>query len=202
MFDLTWFGKILSKLRFLSFLWVILFLSYGTIFGQKPENKKAVVVEKQRILNREQKNRSSSVISDSLHISKNDSIASDSLKSDETAGFDAEVEYTADGYITMVQSTSGNKIIMYKNAEVKYKDIDLKAAYIELNRDSNIVYAVGKPDSSGTIAGKPVFKQGEQEFQADAVRYNFKTKKGIVTGVVTEQQGGIVHAERTKLIND
>lgn len=128
--------------------------------------------------------------------------AVDSIQTDDTAGFDAEVEYTADGYITLVQNSSGNKIFMYKNAQVKYKDIELKADYIELNRDSDLIYAVGKPDSTGAIAGKPIFKQGDQEFEADEVRYNFRTKKGIVTGVVTEQEGGFVHSGRTKLMND
>ncbi len=194
--------KILSKLRFLSSLGAILFLVYGTIFGQTLESKKSDVVEKQRVSNRQEKNKPYLEMSDSIRISKNDSLASDSIATDETTGFDAEVEYTADGYITLIQNSSGNKIIMSKNAQVKYKDIDLKADYIELNRDSNLIYAVGKPDSTGAIAGKPIFKQGEQEFQADEVRYNYKTKKGIVTGVVTEQEGGFVHSGRTKLIND
>ncbi len=191
----------MSKFRFLSFLGLILILVYGTVFGQKLENRKSVV-EKPNVQNRDKQNRRSTLNPESLKISKKDSIASDSIISDETAGFDAEVEYTADGYINLVQNSSGNKIIMYDNAQVKYKDIDLKAAYIELNRDSSIIYAVGKPDSTGVIFGKPVFIQGEQEFEADEVRYNFKTKKGIVSGVVTEQEGGFVHSGRTKLLND
>jgi len=155
--------------------------------------------EKQRLSKQERVNRLTSAIPDSLRISKNDSLISDSIASEQTNGFDAEIEYTAEGDITFIGTS---KVIMSKNAQVKYKDIDLKAAYIELNMDSNLVYAVGKPDSTGAIAGKPVFKQGEQEFEADQIRYNFKTKKGIVTGVVTEQEGGFVHSGRTKLIND
>jgi len=155
--------------------------------------------EKQRLSKQERVNRLTSAIPDSLRISKNDSLVSDSIASEQTNGFDAEIEYTAEGDITFIGTS---KVIMSKNAQVKYKDIDLKAAYIELNMDSNLVYAVGKPDSTGAIAGKPVFKQGEQEFEADQIRYNFKTKKGIVTGVVTEQEGGFVHSGRTKLIND
>jgi len=155
--------------------------------------------EKQRLSKQERVNKLSSAIPDSLRISKNDSLVSDSIASEQTNGFDAEIEYTAEGDITFIGTS---KVIMSKNAQVKYKDIDLKAAYIELNMDSNLVYAVGKPDSTGAIAGKPVFKQGEQEFEADQIRYNFKTKKGIVTGVVTEQEGGFVHSGRTKLIND
>ena len=188
-------------MRFFSSLGVIFFLFYGIVFGQKPENKRTAIKNKSA-LSREGRLKPPVAGKDSLHISRNDSLASDSTLSDETAGFDAEVEYTADGYITLIQNSSGNKIIMYKNAQVKYKDIDLKADYIELNRDSNLIYAVGKPDSVGVIVGKPVFKQGEQEFEADEVRYNYKTKKGIVTGVVTEQEGGFVHSGRTKLIND
>ena len=170
-----------------------------SVFGQTLENKKTMSPEKQRLSKQERVNKLSSAIPDSLRISKNDSLVSDSIASEQTNGFDAEIEYTAEGDITFIGTS---KVIMSKNAQVKYKDIDLKAAYIELNMDSNLVYAVGKPDSTGAIAGKPVFKQGEQEFEADQIRYNFKTKKGIVTGVVTEQEGGFVHSGRTKLIND
>ncbi|MEI6140793.1 MAG: putative LPS assembly protein LptD [Mariniphaga sp.] len=192
----------MSKFQFLSSLGVILVLAHGIIFGQELKNKRTNTVEKQRVPFSEMQKLSHPLRPDSMGISKKDSIVTDSLSPEESAGFDAEVEYIADGYITMIQNSKGNKIVMYKNAQVKYKDIELKAAYIELNRDSNLIYAVGKPDSTGAITGKPVFKQGDQEFEADEVHYNFKTKKGIVTGVVTEQEGGFVHSGRTKLIND
>ncbi|HWR99579.1 MAG TPA: putative LPS assembly protein LptD [Prolixibacteraceae bacterium] len=140
-------------------------------------------------------------VRDSLTALKKDTVALDSLNiQNEAEDFDAEVEYTADGKITI--NNSANKIYMYKNAQVKYKDIELKADYIELNRDSNLVHATGRADSTGTIVGKPVFKQGEQEFEADEIRYNFLTKKGIVYGVVTEQEGGYIHSGKTKLMND
>lgn len=141
-------------------------------------------------------------VADTLKLRK-DTTLTDSLTIKDESGFDAEVAYTADDYITLVQdSVGGNKVLMYKNADVKYKDIELKADYIELNKDSNIVYAIGKPDSTGTIVGKPVFTQGSDKFEADEIRYNFQTKKGIVFGVVTEKEGGYIHSGRTKLIND
>lgn len=155
-------------------------------------------VEKQNVPKSKPLSKRSSAIPDSIRISKKDTVAVDTTATEVATGFDAEVEYTADGYITL----TSNKIFMRDNAQVKYKDIELNAAYIELNRDSNIIYAIGKPDSTGAIAGKPVFKQGEQKFEADEIRYNYVTKKGIVTGVVTEQEGGFVHSGRTKLIND
>ncbi len=189
-------------MRYLSFFGALLFVAHGSIFGQKSENNRKNSIVSKSIVKPERNNRRGSVLADSLRVSSKDSTGVDSLKSAGSAGFDAEVEYTADGYITLSQTKSGNKVFMYKNAQVKYKDIELNADYIEMNRDSNQVYAIGKPDSTGTIVGKPIFKQGDQKFEADEIRYNFKTKKGIVTGVVTEQQGGFVHSDRTKLMND
>ena len=190
-------------MRFLSIFGAILFLAQGSIFGQKLEDRGTAVSEIQKVAKRNLKSKLALAKADSVRISQRLAAVTDSLKSEGgPAGFDAEVEYTADGYITLSQTSAGNKIFMYKNAQVKYKDIELTANYIELNRDSNLVYAKGMPDSVGVIAGKPIFQQGDQKFEADEVRYNFSTKKGIVTGVVTEQQGGFVHSGRTKLMND
>lgn len=189
-------------MRIVSIIGAILFLAQGTLMGRMLDDSGTIAVENQNIQKRVRQKRSAAVPVDTIRTARKDTIAADSLKTDDTAGFDAEVDYIADGYVTLSQTSAGNKVIMYKNAQVKYKDIELNAAYIELNRDSSTVYAIGKPDSTGTIAGKPIFKQGDQKFEADEVRYNFKTKKGIVKGVVTEQQGGFVHSGRTKLMND
>lgn len=191
----------LSKLLILNILWGFLLLTQSAAFGQVKEKKGTDININKNNPTLDKRNQSASVVSDGLAVPK-DSISSDSLKEAPVSGFDAEVDYTADGYITIVQNSAGNKVLMSENAEVKYKDIELKAAYIELNRDSNVVYAIGKPDSAGVMKGKPVFNQGDQKFEADQIRYNFKSKKGIVFGVVTEKEGGYIHAGRTKLMND
>ncbi len=46
--------------------------------------------------------------------------------------------------------------------------------------------------------GKPEFTDGGETFRAETIRYNFKTEKGHITGVVTEQEGGFLHGETTK----
>jgi hypothetical protein len=191
----------LGKLQILNIVLGILVFVQSIAFGQEIEKKDASDEKKENNIKQAIQNPSPSILPGKLFLSK-DSIISDSLRINPTPGFDAEVEYTADVYITIVQNSQGNKVLMSENADVKYKDIELKAAYIELNRDSNTVYAIGKPDSTGKIAGKPIFIQGDQKFESDQIRYNFKTKKGIVFGVVTQQEGGFIYAERTKLLND
>jgi hypothetical protein len=90
------------------------------------------------------------------------------------------------------------KVYLYGQAIVNYEKIVLEADYIVLDTKNNVVMATGWPDSTGTMAGRPHFKDGAEEFDADTLEYNFKTRKGIIKGIVTEEQGGYLHSVRTK----
>jgi len=190
----------LGPIRLLKYTFLLILFWQSFVFAQEPiQNAKTINSQKKSALQLSKDFKKS--LKDSLTVLQKESAAMDSIKQKNGGSdFDAVVDYTADGKIDIVNSK--NKIFMYKNAQVKYKDIELKADYIELNRDSNVIHATGLPDSTGTIVGKPIFKQAEQEFEADEIRYNFLTKKGIVYGVVTEQEGGFIHSGKTKLVND
>ena len=88
------------------------------------------------------------------------------------------ITFQADRMVTDNQKTT--MLYLYKNAQLKFKDIEIKADYIELNRDSSYIIAKGTKDSTAAIVGKPILKLGKQEFTATEIRYNFKTKKGII----------------------
>ena len=94
------------------------------------------------------------------------------------------------------------KIYYYGQAEAKYDDIVLKADYLEFDLETSTCTARGVADSLGKIQGRPVFTQGETTFEAMEMRYNFRTKKGIITKVWTEEQGGYLHGERVKRMDD
>ena len=94
------------------------------------------------------------------------------------------------------------KIYYYGNAEAKYEDINLTAACLEFDLETTTCRAYGVVDSLGKLQGRPIFKQGESTFEAGEMLYNFKTKKGIITKVWTEEQGGYLHGERVKRMDD
>ncbi|MBK8847434.1 MAG: hypothetical protein IPO27_13165 [Bacteroidetes bacterium] len=50
----------------------------------------------------------------------------------------------------------------------------------------------GLPDSSGKIVGVPVFKQNTDEVKAATILYNFESKKGEISGIVTRQGEGYI----------
>ncbi|MFO8236492.1 MAG: putative LPS assembly protein LptD [Bacteroidales bacterium] len=107
-----------------------------------------------------------------------------------------EIDYTAEDSIVM--SRSENKIFLYKNAEVKYGKIELVADYIEYDQDSSTIFAKGLKDSTGQVVGKPVFTERGKTYDAETIRYNFKTQEGYIKQVVTEEQDGYLHGETTK----
>jgi hypothetical protein len=87
---------------------------------------------------------------------------------------------------------------LYGDATVIYGNITLKAALISVNYITNEVNARGILDSLGKKRGNPVFNDAGQEYVANTIRYNFKTRKGIIDGLVTQQGEGYMHGEKVK----
>ncbi len=148
------------------------------------------------------------VLSDSL-LSSLDSVlmaasASDSMLADSAltntqpeSGVDYEVKYSASD--SLIFSLDGGMVELYGDAIITYDEIELTAAYIRYEMDQSLVVAFGLPDSSGEIAGKPVFTDPSGTFESKLLKYNFTTKKGYIEEVVTEQEGGFLHSNETKM---
>lgn len=94
------------------------------------------------------------------------------------------------------------KVFLYKDAEIEYGDVRLKADYIEIDFSKNLVYAKGLPDSTGKIQGSPVFSEGGKDFESEEIRYNFDTKKGLIRHVITQEGEGYLHGEVIKKMPD
>lgn len=91
-----------------------------------------------------------------------------------------------------------NTALMYGEGKVTYGDMKLDAAEIELDMKSNTVYAVGATDTAGEVIGSPVFEEGGSSYETQTMRYNFKTKKGYITDVITQQGEGYLTGGQTK----
>jgi Organic solvent tolerance protein OstA len=85
---------------------------------------------------------------------------------------------------------------------VKYTDISLKGEKIWMNMDSSLVYATYGIDSVGKEFGFPVFTDGGTDYESKTMKYNFKTKKGYITNVITTQGEGYIVASRAKKNDD
>ncbi|NCE72422.1 LPS-assembly protein LptD [Odoribacter sp. Z80] len=110
------------------------------------------------------------------------------------------ITYRADDSVKF--SILEKKMFLYKNAFIKYLSTELTADYIELDMANNIAYASGVADSSGVLQGKPKFKDRNQEFESLDLKYNFKTGKGVIKEIITQQGEGYVQGKLTKKMTD
>ena len=129
----------------------------------------------------------------------NDSVAAveDSIRKAQTkSALDAPVVYTAKDSMTFFMGTKTAHL--YGNADVKYQNINLTSENIRMNMDSSTVYAIYGLDSLGNKYGKPIFKEGNDEYKTETMSYNFKTKKGFITNIYTAQDEGFLTSEESK----
>ena len=95
-----------------------------------------------------------------------------------------------------------NHAVMYGGSNILYGDIDMTASQISMDMDSSQVQAVGVTDSIGELVGNPVFKDASGEYESRVMKYNFKTKRGYITDIVTEQGEGFLTGGITKKTED
>ncbi len=122
------------------------------------------------------------------------------LKKISVDAIDQQVTYKASG--KKINDLVNRRVTLIGKGEVNYGDILIEADSIIFSMDNNQIYAVGIMDSTGQVTGKPYFKSGSEEFEADTLRYNFKTEKAIIKNIITQQEEGFLHSQITKLLED
>lgn len=125
-----------------------------------------------------------------------DSIRLDSLNRKKSGALDAPVTFSSDD--SMVYDAKSKVARLYGNSKVKYQNMDLASDRIQMSLDSNLVRATGTADTTGAIFGTPVFTMGQDKYESDTMAFNFKTKKGFINNVYTEQQDGYLSSQHSK----
>ncbi len=113
---------------------------------------------------------------------------------------EAPVYYeAADSAVVLVKD---KKVILYGKTKTNYKDIELKAPQTELDQETQVLTAVNKVDSTGDILERAHFVQGENKFQSDTIRYNFKTQKGLTKNTFTMMSEMVMISEDAKRVGN
>lgn len=180
----------------------------------EPENKTTFIADTIKALSDSIRTDSLSTLTDSLPTEQTDTIVSDSaaFKSREIprpmstsrirrekVDLDAAVQFSSSDSMIIIRQDSA---MMYGQGAVNYGNIKLDAQVIEMDLNDNTVYAYGVPDSLGEVVGTPIFSEGGTEYEAKTMRYNFKSGKGFITNVVTQQGEGYLTGGVTKKDKD
>lgn len=136
------------------------------------------------------------ILSDTLLLPDSLAVSSDSIKDKKKKdAIDAPVYYECTD--SMVWSRAGNAYL-YGSSKVTYDNVELTADVITMNMDSSVVHANGRPDSTGVMVGLPIFKDGSTPYESDRMSYNFKSKKGFISNVYTQQGDGFIMGGKAK----
>jgi hypothetical protein len=169
------------------FYFTVLFIFLQNVYQLSAQNTKNSKITAKDTTNAKQSTLQATA-KDSLKVS-----VADSAKTD----LQTTVKYTArdSAIIDKEKST----LYLYGQAKVIYGDIELEAEYMSLNWETNLVQAYGKTDSlSKEKIGYPIFTQDGTVYNADSIRYNFKSRKALIKGIITTQDEGYVQGQRVK----
>lgn len=112
---------------------------------------------------------------------------------------DAPVVFSSKDSMLLVRRDSA---FMFGSSKVEYGDFKIDAHEIEMDLKNNTVYALGTTDTAGEAVGRPVFNEKGTDYEANTMRYNFKTRKGILYDIITQQGEGFLHGGIAKKDSD
>ncbi len=140
---------------------------------------------------------------DSLNLQSDSTVVIDSIGID-SFGFNIAnhksslediVAYQADDSIVL--NLEEKRAYLYGNAQIEYQAIKLRAEYIVVDFDNKDVFATGViDDSTQKYTGRPEFEDAGKVYEADTMKYNFESKKGISYGVLTTEKDGYIHGDK------
>jgi hypothetical protein len=111
----------------------------------------------------------------------------------------AEVIYEAQDSI--IYDAEKKIFLLYSKGKILYDDLDLQASEISFNTDSSTLEAYHAGAVTDTTE-LPVFKQGEQVFTFDSLRFNFKSQRALVQEAHTKYGEGYITSEQVKRNQD
>ena len=135
-------------------------------------------------------------LQDSLSVDST-TVAADTLKNAKAKKDALEAPVYYESTDSMVWSMNGNAFL-YGSGKVVYDKIELTADIISMNMDSSVVHAYGRIDSTGVVNGQPIFVDSGTPYESEKLSYNFKSRKGFISNVYTQQGDGFLMGGKTK----
>ncbi len=102
---------------------------------------------------------------------------------------------------SIVYDIETKMLYLYGNAEMKYDKTQVNAERVAFDWNTQTLSANGI-DSLDKKVGTPVLVQEGKTYEAKKMEYNFRTQKGKIYHVVTEDNGAFIHSEIVKKSKD
>lgn len=126
-----------------------------------------------------------------------DSLKADSAQIAKKGDIETAIKYKAADSIFLDVTTQ--RVMLYGEGQINYGEIELQGNRIDIDWPTNTIQANYSLDTAGKKVGVPVFTEGPESYNAQDMTYNFKTRKALVSGIVTMQDDAYMHGEKVKM---
>lgn len=147
-------------------------------------------------LSKEEEQLLDSLFSTDVAFSLPEAIPTQVLPTEQEGDIKSTIEYNSEDSI--VFDIRQKKMFLYGKTVTNYEDIKLEADETSLDWTTHTIVATGREDTAGVLRGNPVFTEGDEQYLAKAMKYNFKSKKAIIDKGAKKQDEGIIHGGRIK----
>lgn len=111
---------------------------------------------------------------------------------------DDPVEY---GSVDSSELDMTNKVVkLWGDAYVRYQKTEIKAHFIQLDFNKDIIFAEVGTDINGRPLGKPDVHLEGQQIVANKIKFNYKTKKGYIIDTRAKQNDLYINSREAKVI--
>jgi hypothetical protein len=118
----------------------------------------------------------------------------------QTGDIETTINYSASD--SMIFDVKSQKLFLYGNTHLDYDIMSIESNSTLIDWEQHTLSSKYQLDSTGRKIGKPVFTQKSEVYETNDIVYNFKTKRALIKGVVTELDGAFMHGEDVKKNED
>lgn len=147
-------------------------------------------------LTEEEKQLLDSLFNNDVAFSLPEAIPTEVLAPEREGEIKTTIEYSSEDTIRF--DMREKKMSLYGGTVINYQDVKLEAGKTSLNWATRTIEATGREDTTGVRREKPVFTEGNEQYLAEAIKYNFQSKKAIIDKGAKKQDEGIIYSEKVK----
>lgn len=157
------------------------------------------------------------VIAPDSIVNNRDTVVTDNLLTEDTlkvdsvsvAGKEAKlgIKIAKDGLTSVVTTHATDSAVLnlkenvfylYGDAKAIYEDLEIVSGKLIFYQKENLLTAIPFLDTAGTITSTQSFKQGEETFTYDTLKYNFQSRRALVRNARTQYGEGFIISQQAK----
>ncbi len=118
--------------------------------------------------------------------------------------YDVDTVIYAKASDSLIFLVKDRKMKIYGEGSLNYKETELKAANIFVDFETSNIEAVGIPSdtSENIFLGQPILKDKGETYEGFRMKYNFKTKRGLIASAQTESEGAFYTGTKIKKVDE